>query len=905
MAEKYLWTDNEWTFDLLKKTDDAINKIAVDEFGLDIYRNQIEVITADQMLSAYSSVGMPIQYEHWSHGKQFVRESKAYKRGAMGLAYEIVINSNPCISYLMEENTMTMQALVIAHACYGHNSFFKGNYLFRQWTDADSIIDYMIFARTYIRQCEEKYGMKEVEDILDSCHALMNHGVDRYIKPKKLSLDKEKKRQDRRESHRQKMVNDIWKSLPPIAKKKKKKKDRFPKEPTENLLHFIEKNAPLLKPWQREVIRIVRKISQYFYPQRQTQVMNEGWACVVGDTLIDTDDGLFQAEELVKNQYLGRVWDGDTYQNVINWFENKNKKRIKIKTKHGYELHGGYDHKILINGQWKELQEISMNDSIVIQRGNNIWPTTYISLPEIGNQIYTHRSELFNKCSLSENIYWDIKRGKKKYPSLEEIAKVDRIDGMKTDLKIQQGSRPRKIVSIPSIMDEKLATWLGMMIGDGNICSDLRESGFTSGDNELIELYQKLSKECFNVDAIMWKNNNKCRINSKSLFEYLTNNLKMKFGYAADRKEIPDQILQSPKSVVSAFIRGLFDTDGCVDKGGNVIYVTKSEKLGKSIQELLLKYGIVSKRSKSSVDQCYTIFISGIDTKIYFDNIGFNLTRKHNRLNHSIKYKKFYKRKNDLTEIISIEYDEGPTYDFSVSNTHCYRASAFINHNCFWHHHLMNELVDRELITEGAWMEFIQSHTNIINQRPWDNKGFSGINVYTLGYNIYRDLKRMCDNPTAEDKKWFPDLVGSDWNETITFAMKNFKDESFILQYLSPKVIRDLKLFSVGDNQDNQDNYLINNIHDDDGYTNIKMHLSNQYNLSRREPDIQVYKVDKDGDRTLHLRHYMYNKIPLGKDTGEVLKHLYRLWGFNVILKSVDSNRRIIKTYKVMKNEES
>jgi hypothetical protein len=84
----------------------------------------------------------------------------------MGLAYEIVINSDPCIAYLMEENTMCMQALVIAHACYGHNSFFKGNYLFRSWTDASSIIDYLVFAKQYIVQCEERHGIDAVEDLL-------------------------------------------------------------------------------------------------------------------------------------------------------------------------------------------------------------------------------------------------------------------------------------------------------------------------------------------------------------------------------------------------------------------------------------------------------------------------------------------------------------------------------------------------------------------------------------------------------------------------------------------------------------------------------------------------------------------------------------------------------------------
>ncbi len=127
-------------------------------------------------MDAYSSVGMPINYTHWSFGKKFIETEQRYKHGQQGLAYEIVINSNPCIAYLMEENTITMQALVMAHACYGHNSFFKNNYLFRSWTDASSIVDYLLFARHYISECEERYGVEEVEKLLDSCHALMNYG---------------------------------------------------------------------------------------------------------------------------------------------------------------------------------------------------------------------------------------------------------------------------------------------------------------------------------------------------------------------------------------------------------------------------------------------------------------------------------------------------------------------------------------------------------------------------------------------------------------------------------------------------------------------------------------------------------------------------------------------------------
>src|SRR3569623_57041 len=210
----------------------------------------------------------------------------------MGLAYEIVINSNPCIDYLMEENSLMMQTLVIAHASYGHNYYFKGKYLFRTLTDAEAIIDYMLFAKNYIAECERRHGVEAVELLRDSCHALQNYGVDRYKRPAKLSLAKENARQAEREAYLQTQVNDLWRTLPRKgqtvqAASEEDSAYRFPAEPQENLLYFIEKSAPLLEPWLREIVRSVRKISQYFYPQRQTQVMNEGWATFWHYTLLN------------------------------------------------------------------------------------------------------------------------------------------------------------------------------------------------------------------------------------------------------------------------------------------------------------------------------------------------------------------------------------------------------------------------------------------------------------------------------------------------------------------------------------------------------------------------------------------------------------------------------------------
>lgn len=293
-AAEPLPAPSDWSFELIEQYH-AVIRATAERFGLDTYPNQLEVITAEQMMDAYASVGMPVNYRHWSYGKEFIATEKNYRRGHMGLAYEIVINSNPCISYLMEENTMAMQALVIAHAAYGHNSFFKGNYLFRMWTDASSIIDYLVYAKNYVAACEERHGLDAVEELLDSCHALMNHGVDRYRRPSKLSLAQEQARQKDREAYAQQQINDLWRTLPRKTEKAAEGREarRFPEEPQENLLYFIEKNAPLLEPWQREIVRIVRKVAQYFYPQRQTQVMNEGWATFWHHKLLNTmyDDG--------------------------------------------------------------------------------------------------------------------------------------------------------------------------------------------------------------------------------------------------------------------------------------------------------------------------------------------------------------------------------------------------------------------------------------------------------------------------------------------------------------------------------------------------------------------------------------------------------------------------------------
>lgn len=287
----------DWTPEILDKAWVEIEKIAK-ELRVEYYPPQFEIISAEQMLEAYTSIGMPIFYNHWSFGKQAVKEKEAYAGGQMGLAYEIVINSNPTISYLMEQNNALLQALVMAHSICGHGTVFKNNVYFTQNTDAEGIVDYLEFAKKYIEKCEEKYGYQEVEMVLDACHSLQNLAVDKYRRrPKRLKVEEE-------EDEAWKSFDVLIHSLAPEVEntvvEKLAKEGDF--EPYENLLYFIEKKAPFLPPWKKEIVRIVRKIAQYFYPQRMTKIVNEGYASFVHSYIMNRmfDKGLIDSGSMTE-----------------------------------------------------------------------------------------------------------------------------------------------------------------------------------------------------------------------------------------------------------------------------------------------------------------------------------------------------------------------------------------------------------------------------------------------------------------------------------------------------------------------------------------------------------------------------------------------------------------------------
>lgn len=278
----------------LALAEEVIGIIAHDKYGLKTYPNVINVIDAKQMLSAYASVGMPVSYDHWSFGKELIASEQAYAKGRMGLAYEIVINSDPSIAFCMAQNSKTMQLLVIAHASFGHNSFFCNNHLFKQFTSAKDIIGELDHLQHYIKECEEKHGVAAVESLLDAAHALQSHGVNRYSKPRRRTPEEERERRQRIQEAREHNYDEVMDRTtsahksPEGAFNKLGKKSKYEDlGAEENLLYLISSLAPHLQDWQRQLLKMVSDKAQYFYPQRQTQLMNEGWATFWHHTLMN------------------------------------------------------------------------------------------------------------------------------------------------------------------------------------------------------------------------------------------------------------------------------------------------------------------------------------------------------------------------------------------------------------------------------------------------------------------------------------------------------------------------------------------------------------------------------------------------------------------------------------------
>lgn len=298
---------SHWTIKDLEYWDAKIRE-KVEEFGLSCFPQEFEVCDYTQMLGYMAYSGMPAHYPHWSYGKAYEKLKTLYEHGVSGLPYEMVINSNPALAYLVRENSLCLQILTIAHV-YGHNDFFKNNFTFRDTQPGLTLSNFKLRAnrvRDYIE--DPSIGLERIEAILDAAHAL-SFQCRRNRAVRKLS-SQEQREQVLAAAH---PISDPYRDLHQRPEYVEPDLNHFPLFPEEDILLFIRDNNPYLADWERDLLTIVHEQANYFIPQIETKIMNEGWASYWHHRLINSL-GLPQdlhLEFLVHHNQVVRPHPGD------------------------------------------------------------------------------------------------------------------------------------------------------------------------------------------------------------------------------------------------------------------------------------------------------------------------------------------------------------------------------------------------------------------------------------------------------------------------------------------------------------------------------------------------------------------------------------------------------------------
>ncbi len=217
------------------------------------------------------------------------------------------------------------------------------------------------------------------------------------------------------------------------------------------------------------------------------------------------------------------------------------------------------------------------------------------------------------------------------------------------------------------------------------------------------------------------------------------------------------------------------------------------------------------------------------------------------------------------------------------------------------HYRIMSRLHQQGRITDGNFLEFLQSHTNVVFQPEFDDRRYSGFNPYALGFAMMQDIERIVKNPEDEDREWFPDIAGKgDVEGVLREIWGNYRDESFINQFLSPALIRRFRMFHLHDDPAESQGIKVDAIHDERGYRRVRRELARQYDVGFVDANIEVVDVDLDGDRRLMLRHTTVKGAQLNEtDARRVLQHLADLWSYDVALTEIDGSDKVLKEYVV------
>ena len=738
----------------------------------------------------------------------------------------------------------------------------------------------------------EKYGEDEVEKFVDRCMSIDDlidvHSVairrrepaSRYdFTPESEDGDGDQATRFKSKDYMDAYINprELLKKEEDERRKKKEQAARsFPEQPEKDVLLFLIDNAPL-KGWQRDVLEIVRDEAYYFAPQGMTKILNEGWACADKNSLLFTSAGCLRLGDVVDGRLAVEVSDGESLRRVYDWAKFEDRETVSVHTRRGLELKGSTTHRVqLPDGTWRRLDAVAVGDRVRIGAGPNVWAQKPVALDWKTERRFT-LTDAADAAGVDIETVIRYRRGMRAREHAGLADAVTRYEAGLATATIMHNKR--QTVRIPDVVDERLAAFLGYLTGDGHISEVKRVIGLTTGDEAQADHFARLTEELFGIAPRKKWDKTKWRIlfSSGHVTDFLKH-LGMKTGVCARLKEVPDVILRSPKSVVAAFLRAYYDCDGYAGSQG-VILSTSSTELSKTVQLLLLNFGILSRR-RLNKDGCWHVHTTGASAARFLEEIGFGLERKQEALRRHIQLSRYFKEERWDDEIVFVERGRADVYDVSVEGTHRYAAQGFINHNSYWHSTIMTQ----KALHPSEVIDFADHHSGTMAMQR------TRINPYKLGIELLRDVEERWN--TGRFGKDYDDCTDLDerrnWDKKLGLGRQKIfevrrvhNDITFIDTFLTPEFCVRHGFFSYAF-QEQAGQYIIESRE----FEKIKQRLL--FGLTNfGKPWIYVVDGNFRNRGELLLRH-QHNGVDLRLDqAADVLANLQSLWSRPVHLQTL------------------
>jgi stage V sporulation protein R len=869
---------------------DEIWKVS-EKFPLNPFPIHFEVVPATIMYEV-GSYGLPGRFSHWTHGRAYHQMKTMYDYG-LSKIYELIINTNPAQAFLMEGNSLIQNKLVIAHVI-GHSDFFKNNVYFQH--TSRQMVESVAMNAERIRHYEFEHGAPEVEKYLDAVLAIEEH-IDPNLRVKRIDELLRAPDRKRHPNERSTPYDDLWdlekRELPPPPPPGAK----FPAEPEKDLLLFLIHYGPQLEDWQRDLISIVRAEIQYFLPQMQTKIANEGWACATGESLLATEHGFLRFRDLYERRAKIAVGSGGigVLHAITDFHCEEHVPTLRVTTHRGYTIEGALKHRVrLADGSWKFLCDIRKGDRVTLARGTEVW-----SREPVRPEFHTtpRDASLSDVAEAAGTSLWTVLR----HRAGRTTRSADAIETALDATRYAPGREgkvfgTRHPLAAPEFLNEPLAHLLGYFVGDGNTT----KSGIclTCGDEPYAHRLADLIGTTLEIPVSLLDDRTetgprwRIEVHSRELLRLLEG-VGIDLAAKAPEKQIPNAVLRSPRAVMSAFLSGYFDADAYAGPKG-IILSSASQELVRTVQIVLLNYGILSSQ-RPQADGCTQLQIRGASAARFHEQIGFKLERKRQALAAYVAEHQWFKHEDDTDEIVSIAAGRADVFDITVDEAHAYVANGLIHHNSFWHTRILREMD----LSDDEHMEFMRLHASVLSPPP---RGRS-INPYYVGFKIFEDIERRWngDLTDKERKEYRERNNGQEWPhknegwEKMLEVREIESDLSFLRNYLTEQLIEDLDLYVY---RREGDEWVIvekdwRKVRDaiTRGMTNFGF------------PYIVVEDGDYHRNRELYLKHrYDGQELDISH-AQKTLRHVYLLWGRPVHLETVVKEKPAVLSFDGEKDE--